>query len=267
MTNPMKKLSAVALTPLQQVGNILLKRDDRFEVAGVGVRGGKVRACWAMAQGAPGLVTAGQHASSQVKIVISVAKTLGLPCAVHMPTGKLDPELEAAQAAGVIVTQHPAGRDSNIFAKARDDARERGWREIPFGMESDEAVQQTAAQAYATVAKIREQGATVRRVVVPVGSGISLAGILRGFAEANFTVPVVGIWVGKDPTKRLDRWAQPNWRDLCRLEQAGIDFRKPAPNARQGDVELDPIFEAKCLPSLEPGDLFWVVGSGQAGKM
>jgi hypothetical protein len=75
MTNPTKKLSdAVALTPLQQVDNILLKRDDWFEVPGVGVRGGKVRACWAVAQGAPGLVTAGQRASSQVKIVISVAQ-------------------------------------------------------------------------------------------------------------------------------------------------------------------------------------------------
>jgi hypothetical protein len=25
-----------------------------------------------------------------------------------------------------------------------------------------------------------------------------------------------------------------------------------------GDVELDPFFEAKCLPFLEPGDLFWI---------
>jgi len=28
-------------------------------------------------------------------------------------------------------------------------------------------------------------------------------------------------------------------------------------------MELDPIFEAKCLPFLQPGDLFWVVGIRQ----
>jgi hypothetical protein len=26
-----------------------------------------------------------------------------------------------------------------------------------------------------------------------------------------------------------------------------------------GEVELDPIFEAKCLPFLEAGDLFWLI--------
>jgi hypothetical protein len=72
--------------------------------------------------------------------------------------------------------------------------------------------------------------------------------------------------VGKDPTKRLDKWAPSDWRDRCQLVRSKLDFDKPAPDVRLGDVELDPIFEAKCLPFLEPGDLFWVVGSGQAGQ-
>ena len=51
-------------TPVQQVGQLWLKRDDLYSVAGVA--GGKVRSCWALAQGARGLVTAGSRASPQV---------------------------------------------------------------------------------------------------------------------------------------------------------------------------------------------------------
>jgi 1-aminocyclopropane-1-carboxylate deaminase/D-cysteine desulfhydrase-like pyridoxal-dependent ACC family enzyme len=251
-------IDAAELTPLQQVGDFLLKRDDLFEAAGV--RGGKARTCWALAQGAAGLVTAGSRASPQVNIVAHIAKALGVPCRVHVSSGKLVPELLAAQAAGAVVLQHRPGHNSVIVARARADAKAHGWRNIPFGMECHEAVQQTAAQAHATVARMHNQGTQIRRVVVPVGSGMSLAGILHGLTQAGFTVPVIGVVVGADPVKRLDKWAPPRWRDLCRLVPTGVDYHKPAPVTRLGDVELDPIFEAKCLPFLEPGDLFWVVG-------
>jgi 1-aminocyclopropane-1-carboxylate deaminase/D-cysteine desulfhydrase-like pyridoxal-dependent ACC family enzyme len=248
------------ITPLQRVGDFLLKRDDLFEVASV--RGGKARACWSMAQGAPGLVTGGSRSSPQIKIVAYIAKALGVPCRVHVPIGDLTPELRAAQAAGAIVIRHSPGHNTVIAARAReDDAIARGWRLIPFGMECPEAVQQTATQAHATFTQMRDQGATVRRVVVPVGSGMSLAGVLHGLAQASFTVPVVGVVVGADPVKRLDEWAPARWRNLCELVRTHVDdFQKSPPVTRLGDVELDPLFEAKCLEFLEPGDLLWVIG-------
>jgi len=67
-------LDTTAPTPLQQVGNFLVKRDDLFEIAGV--CGGKARTCWAMSQGAPGLVTASTRTSPQANIVAHVAKAL-----------------------------------------------------------------------------------------------------------------------------------------------------------------------------------------------
>jgi len=253
-----KMLDTTAPTPLQQVGNFLVKRDDLFEIAGV--CGGKARTCWAMSQGAPGLVTAGSRSSPQANVVAHVAKARGVPCRIHVPEGKLGSELVAAQAAGAIVIPHSPGHGSVINARAREDACERGWRAIPFAMECTEAVEQTAAQARSTVAQMNNQGPRALRVVVPVGSGMSLAGILRGLARAGFTVPVVGVVVGACPDKRLDRWAPKHWRNLCRLVQTGIDFHKPAPVVRLGNMELDPFFEAKCLPFLKPGDLFWVIG-------
>src|SRR6516225_1562088 len=245
-------LDTTAPTPLQQVDNLLVKRDDLFEIAGV--CGGKARTCWAMSQGAPGLVTASTRTSPQANIVAHVAKALVVPCRIHVPAGKLGPELVAAQAAGAVVVPHLPGYNSVIKARAREDARERGWRLIPFGMECTEAVEQTAAQARSTVTQMNNQRARARRVVVPVGSGLSLAGILHGLAQAAFTVPVVGVVVGACSVKRLDKWAPQHWRKLCRLVPTGIDFNKRADDVRLGDIDLDPIFEAKCLPFLQPGD-------------
>jgi len=87
-----------AYTPVQQVDDYFLKRDDLFEVAGV--RGGKARTCWSLAQGAVGLVTAGSRSSPQVNIVAHIARDLGIPCRVHTPEGEPSPEVADAVTCG-----------------------------------------------------------------------------------------------------------------------------------------------------------------------
>src|SRR5262245_12825514 len=240
-------------TPIEAHGKFWLKRDDLYEFAGV--RGGKVRTCRALADGAPGLITAGSRASPQVNIVAHVARALGVPCRVHVPGGALAPEVVAARECGAEVVQHSPGYTSVIIARGREDAKACGWREIPFGMECGEAVQQTAAQ-------VGDWPDGVRRVVVPVGSGMTLAGVLAGLDRAGRDTPVVGVVVGGDPTKRLDRFA-PAWRGRCTLVRSPLDYHAPAPVDRLGDVVLDPIYEAKCLPFLVAGDLLWCVGIRQ----
>lgn len=239
---------------------VWLKRDDAYRVAGA--IGGKARTCWhlATAGGVPtGLVTAGSRQSPQVGIVARIARRLGVPCRVHVPAaaGPLTPELAAAQAAGAAVVGHRPGHNSVIVARAREDARSRGWREIPFGMECREAVRQTAGQA-AALAAAPPDG--LRRIVVPVGSGMSLAGILAGLARAGCAVPVVGVVVGADPAKRLDAYAPPGWRQRVTLVRSPLDYHAPAATTVLDGVRLDPIYEAKCLPYLRAGDLLWIVG-------
>ena len=243
------------LTPIERHGDVWLKRDDLWAIAGVA--GGKVRTCWALAQAVKdrpgaGLVTAGSRASPQVNIVAHIAARLGVGCRAHTPTGKLSPEVAAAQRAGAEIIQHKAGYNNVIVARARDDAAALGWVEIPFGMECDEAVRQTSAQ----IAPLPDG---VKRLVVPVGSGMSLAGILTGLARASIDVPVLGVVVGADPIKRLDRYAPPHWRDLAKLVPAGVDYHE-AVAVDVGGVLLDPHYEAKCARFLEPGDMLWLVG-------
>lgn len=247
-------------TPLEMHGGIWFKREDAYCIGGG--RGGKVRTCWGLARGAVGLVTAGSRSSPQVNIVAQIAKRLGIPCRVHTPTGPLLPEVEMARLAGAVVVQHKAGYNNVIIARAREDALERGWKNIPFGMECREAVEATAAQV-----KIP---AGVKRVVVPVGSGMSLAGVLWGIQRAGLRVPVLGVCVGADPIKRLIRYApysgglasrhDRSWREMVTLVQSPLAYDKPAPVTVFNGVRLDSIYEAKCVPFICPGDLFWVVG-------
>jgi len=72
-------------------------------------------------------------------------------------------------------------------------------------------------------------------------------------------VPVLGIVIGADPMKRLNRYAPTFWHMNVTLRAAGLPYDHAVQATLGGDV-IDPIYEAKCLRFLEPGDLFWVVG-------
>jgi len=249
-----------AITPLEQRGGYLVKRDDLFSYGGSA--GGKVRSCLALATATRslphGLVTSAHRHSPQAAIVAGVAAGLGLPCRVHYPAaaGPLTPELARAAELGAELLPVRPGYNSVLMKAARVDADARvGWREIPFGMEAAEAVAQNARQAAALPAR----GDGYARLVVPVGSGMSLAGILTGMASAHNWTPVLGVMVGADRRYKLDRWAPPDWRTRATLVAAGLPYHR-AVEAELGGVVLDPIYEAKVLPFLRPGDLVWVVG-------
>lgn len=242
------------LTPVQEHGGHFVKRDDLYCVAGV--RGGKVRTCWNLAQGAKGLVTAGSRASPQVNIVAHIAARLGVPCRVHTPEGELSLEVQAAQLQGAEVVQHKPGHNSVIVARAREDAKAQGYREIPFGMECQEAIEQTRKQ----VANL--PFGEFERIVVPVGSGMSLAGILHGLKDLGQKVPVLGVVVGAQPDKRLDKYAPKDWRDMVSLVDAGMDYHDSVAR-KLGQLELDAHYEAKVVDHLQDGDLVWVVGIRQ----
>jgi len=256
------------ITPIERHGDIYLKRDDLYEFAGI--RGGKVRACRHLATRtheagpgllprelppARGLITASARKSPQAQIVARLAHALGIPARCHMPTGEKTEEMEDMEAHGGELVQHRAGYNNVLIARAKADHAERpGWRYIPFGMEHHEAVGCTRGQVVAVPA-------AVRRIVVCVGSGMSAAGILWGLRDLGLRVPVVGVQIGADPTKRLDRYAPRNWRDMMELlDVTGAIPYHAAVEARVGDVLLDPHYEAKCVEYLRRGDMFWVVG-------
>lgn len=242
------------VTPIQRVSDYCVKRDDLFQVNGA--PGGKVRTCLALSRGADGLITAGSRSSPQVNIVARVGAFLGVPVRAHIPEGEMSPEVQSAALMGAEIIQHKAGYNSVIKSRAREDALKTGWREIPFGMECDEAVTQTRKQC----ANIPPD---VFRIVMPVGSGMSLAGVLHGLDDIGRNdVKVLGVVVGADPTERLEQYAPKNWKNRVELVKSPQDYHEKAASELQG-ITLDFHYEGKCVPFLQKGDLLWVVGVRQ----
>jgi 1-aminocyclopropane-1-carboxylate deaminase/D-cysteine desulfhydrase-like pyridoxal-dependent ACC family enzyme/DNA modification methylase len=239
------------LTPIEPRGDYFVKRDDYFIMNGI--RGGKVRACIALAKGAKGLSAASNRKSPQSAIVAVVAASLGIPCRIHTARGETTNELAMAEGLGAEIIRHKVAYNSNIKKKAREDAEAQGWVEIPFGMISEVAPETNKAQA-------ANVPSDTKRIVVPVGSGMSLAGILRGLDEAGLShIPILGVAVGADPKKTLSQF-YPDWESRVELVTAKIDYHERPEKTRLEGLPLDPIYEAKCIPFLKAGDLLWVVG-------
>lgn len=246
-------------TPVESRGGVWLKRDDTFQYAGQ--RGGKVRSCLAimehgLADGAVGVVTAGSRHSPQVNIVAHLAQDAGIPCRVHVPSGPLGAEVLAAAECGAEVVQHRPGYNTVIVARARADSEASGWLNVPFGMECWEAVHETAGQ----VGNLPILN-PANKIVVPVGSGMTLAGILTGLEKLGFLgkTAIIGVMVGADPTKRLAKYA-PAWsQSSYALVRSEMPYETHVQGSL-GGVQLDEVYEAKCLPYLNTGDLLWLVG-------
>ena len=239
------------LTPIERHGDVWLKRDDLFMVAGA--QGGKARTCWHLSQGAKGLVTAGSRYSPQINIVARIAKKLGVPCHAHTPTGGLSFPVREAQDMGAKIVQHKAGYNSVIIDRARTDARVNGYTEIPFGMECADAVEMTSQQFF-------DIPDDVKRIVVPVGSGMSLAGVVTGAVRSRLKIPILGVIVGAHPNRRLGRWLPIVGRSMVKLVTSSLNYADAFKDNTYHGVALDPIYEAKCIPFLKPNDLLWVVG-------
>jgi len=233
--------------------SIWMKREDSYIFAGV--RGAKVRACIFMVEEARkagvGVVTAGGRHSPQVNFVAQIAHRMGVKCRVHVPTGPLTPELLASRSTGAKVIQHEYGYNTVIFARAREDAEERGWVMIPYGMESQESIDFTIPQ-------VSNLPKDAKRLVNCAGSGMTLAGILWGLQEYDNDIPVLAVCCGGDPTANLDKWAPDGWRDRVDLQQSPSDYNVAAQNCVYAGVTLDPYYEAKTIPFLKEHDCLWV---------
>ena len=166
----------------------------------------------------------------------------------------MSPELLDAQSTGAKVYQHKSGYNSVIQERARVDALAEGWTEIPFGMSCLEHVRQTRGQ-------VRNVPLDTKRIVMAVGSGMSLAGVLWGLEDAGLgAVPVLGVMVGASPIKHLNEFAPNHWHNVVQLITSGTDYGKESAITNLDGIRLDLHYEAKAVAFLLPGDLFWVVG-------
>jgi len=239
------------LTPVEKRQNYYFKREDTYSFAGVS--GGKVRTAKLLCQGASGLTTAGSKSSPQIVIISHMAEYYRVPFRGHTASGQLSWELEELKTKKFTdIVQHKYGYNSVIKKRARDDAKERNWKYIPFGMECQEAIDQTANQV-----KNLPFG-EFKRIVVPVGSGMTFCGVVHGVRQMGINVPILVIRVGAYPVARIRKFL-PVWYNNWSLLFSELNYNKRK-KIVFCDIELDPIYEAKCVSFLKEGDLFWIVG-------
>lgn len=243
------------LTPVEEYGGLHVKRDDLWACGGVtvGAKGRTMHRLLTAGRHA-GLMTAGAAVSPQIERAALVAAALGVPCRVHTSAGNPTPSTEVCEAAGAEVVRHQPGRLTVLKKRLADDAADHpDWLAMPFGMDHHAYVTDVAAQC--------ENIPDGARVVIPVGSGTTLAAVWTGLRSRGKTNPVLGVRVGGDPTGVLDRHA-PGWGSDAALDLVASDlaYRAHAPVTDLAGLPLDPQYEAKCLPYCEPGDLLWLVG-------
>lgn len=240
------------LTPVERYGDFWVKRDDLFSWRGG--YGGKARSIQFLLKGktVDRLVSGGARNSSQGLVLAAIAYNLKVPCVFHTSTGDLGASLTEAKKLGVMICRHTPGYSSVIKARAFDDALRNGGIFIPPGLSCLETIEAVSPQ----VENIPEDS----RLVVPVGSGMSLAGILNGLCLLHRSTPVLGVIVGGSPVKQLEEYAPVGWKKRVTLVYAEGKYEKPFP-ANIGDLKLNPFYESKCVPFLQPNDTLWVVGA------
>ena len=258
------------VTPVEQRGDYWFKREDQYVFAGV--NGAKVRAYrhLALEDDAEGIIGVAARVSPNFTRFAAVGKRLGIPVRVHTAYGEYTELMEVAEGLGAEIVQHAPGYMNQLEAAARDDAESEerdGWIYPKWGDDPrvhDLTVREVENVA-ATIEASRDSGGEadpeIQRVVVPVGSGLTLAAVLAGLKQYGVDVPVLGVRVGGDPEDALDRHAPDDWRDRVDLVESDYDYQAAPDETALAGVELDPVYEAKVIPYVEPGDLVWVVST------
>lgn len=241
------------MTPVEVHGGYLVKRDDLADECGV--RGGKARTLGVIcrhvvATGLRGVTIYASRNSVTPAALGAVCYAHGVRACVHTAASR-EPMSEAfldAVRNGVDVVEHRPGYMSVLASRARAQAAADGYLMVELGLDFPPAVDETAKQ----VANLPHD---MGRLVTAVGSGHMLEGILRGMEGLGLTTPVLGVCVGKVP-ECIVNMETPIDVELITSE---IEFSKKAPVVTLGELELNPYYEAKCIPHLKRGDLLWVV--------
>ena len=255
-------MNIIELTPVEKRGTHYYKRDDAFVINGV--CGGKARVINEIvrtqkATGETNFVTCGSRDSRQCEALAKICEHYGVHSHLFMPSGKdTDISLSVAATANATIHRTKVGYNTVLMAESRRFADETGACYVPFGMGMEETLMIQSQQ-------VENIPSDVKRIVVPCGGGMNMIAIIKGLERFKRTdVEVVGVQVGANPDKTFNKWLQDTLFERCPIDYVFVKAEGKYGNAAKETVidgiELDEMYEAKCIPFLEDGDLLWIVG-------
>ena len=263
------------LTPVEEHGGILFKREDLYAPYGTGdVNGGKLRQCRALVEAvAPtGVVSACSVHSPQSAICAAVAEEFGLPCEILFGGTSYErlmehpmPRLAASHGAKLTVAAQ-TGRHNVLYAKAREIASRRGWFVVEYGFNAT----RYPDVMFGAIAAQVENVPNVDTLCLTCGSGITSCGVLMGLKRFGKSVGEVHLFATAPDRREMIRsnvGALPfklTVHDM--FHERGFVYEKREPLTFQG-MRLHPNYEAKSFRRMvkdraNKGEtLFWVVGA------
>jgi len=269
-------------TPVQFIKGIWYKRDDMYTPYGVeDVSGGKVRQAIrllyplrnVLKEHSNGVVTHTQVHSTTGAIIARVCKDLNIPCVICI--GGSSPEtidnhhmMRYAKWLGADVRNVcGTGMHGPVLARMREIAKTEKLYDAVFTHNIENREDAIIDGIERQVGNLPNQ---LDQLVVPVGSGVHFAAILRGIHRYKISVgKVIGLCVGPKRTENINKWVNPMAGyplpeyDLHCLNTV---YGKPLVEKIADGTILDDLYEAKAHKwmrenlDINKSTCFWVVG-------
>lgn len=267
----------IDLTPVEEYNGILYKRDDLYAPYGENfITGGKIRQCrdlvktnldYIRNECDSTIATASSVHSPQAPIVSKVAEEFGLKSIIGFGNSTVEKAIRHKAmnwckelGSELIVLSESQGFNNVIYHHLHKLNQTRKFFPILFGY---------AAQTYreSIITKIAEQVQNVDCDVlyVPVGSGVTLTGILEGVIKYNKKFRVVALQpFGHDRRKSIHKNLEsPSWEYQYEWREGNYSYSKLL--KKNVGFELDMIYESKSYDMIEfdkkETSCFWVVGN------
>jgi len=249
------------ITPVEKINGIWFKREDKYEI--YSVCGGKARSAYyliqkGLSEGKTQFVTCGARTSPQCEIISCICEALKVKCHLFMPQGQDTSILKTIYKNKYsILHRTKVGYNNVLISWSKKFCEENNFYYIPFGMECKENIDIISEQ----VINIPIES---KKIVITVGSGMSLVGLLNGLEKQGwYDKEVLGISVGKDPTKTINKYINAPHINYS-IIKSPLDYDKKPKITNLYGIELDPYYESKCIDYIHEGDLFYIIGKRKA---
>ena len=266
------------LTPVENIGGVWFKREDKFSPDGVH-NGSKFRQLiWLFSRKPyPGASSGAVTGSPQLPMVAACAKHYGMRC-VQFTGAKKNMALAGERLGGETILVNP-GYGPLLNKRAEEYARLHGWLHIETNITDSRDIEAFHAVGAEQVKNIPD---TIRTLIVPAGSRNSVTSILYGLHKYPRPLErIILLNIAPNPEKK-ESWMRE------RLKACGVrdiiyplltydvfangytNYSKLMPFTYHGLV-CHPRYEAKCMnyiydhlvvfgPYLNDRTLFWLVG-------
>jgi 1-aminocyclopropane-1-carboxylate deaminase/D-cysteine desulfhydrase-like pyridoxal-dependent ACC family enzyme len=293
--NVVKVMDINELTPIEIYNNVYFKRDDLYkpfngEFSELG--GSKIRQLQFLIDyikntqsNVSGIMTYNQVTSIQSLVVAKIANEHNLDCTIGIgvKSDKLENTIEKykplklAQKLGAsIISAGNIGYNSSLQKFSKEYSKTNNQYLINFGLNAENCAYYVLKGVIEQVKNIPDD---LDYLIVPCGSGITLAGIIAGCKFFNKKVKnILGIQIsGYDRRKDIDNLlAKLNIKKQYRLKiDTTYDYKKSINvKIENTDILLNGIYEAKAYEyfiknkselGINQNDkvLFWIIGDNQ----